>query len=192
MLVTCSMHGHLTFDRPTRMRGTPDLGPVFDLLAPKMREVAEKAHAALAAAGIRHALAGGLAVGAHGVPRATKDVDFLVGDEAFVVHASGIVTLNPALPIAIDGIPVDAVAVPKAAPFLERALETAPITTGGMPVVGAAELVCMKLLAGRPRDRRDVGDLVEAGLDVKGVRAYLAANAPALLPDFDAVVAESG
>lgn len=32
--------------------------------------------------GIRHALVGGLAVGHHGHPRATKGVDFIVGDEA--------------------------------------------------------------------------------------------------------------
>ena len=33
--------------------------------------------------GIPHALIGGLAVGIHGHPRATKDADFLVGAEAF-------------------------------------------------------------------------------------------------------------
>ena len=33
--------------------------------------------------GVPHMLIGGVAVGLHGYPRATKDVDFLVGPEAF-------------------------------------------------------------------------------------------------------------
>ncbi len=37
----------------------------------------------LTCAGVRHVLIGALAVGAWGYPRASKDVDFLVGDEAF-------------------------------------------------------------------------------------------------------------
>lgn len=38
---------------------------------------------ALTSLGVRHALVGGLAVGVHGHPRATKDIDFIVGAEAF-------------------------------------------------------------------------------------------------------------
>ena len=37
----------------------------------------------LAELGIPHVLIGGLAVGVHSHPRTTKDVDFLVGPEAF-------------------------------------------------------------------------------------------------------------
>lgn len=50
---------------------------------------------------------GGLAVGAHGYPRATKDVVFLVGDEAFEHHTGGIVTMKTGIPIQIGGVLVD-------------------------------------------------------------------------------------
>jgi hypothetical protein len=168
----------------------PDLGPVFSLLSPKIREAVERTHELLSAAGIRHALAGGLAVGAHGHPRATKDVDFLVGDEAFVEHGAGVVTLHPSLPIAIQGIPIDAVPVPKEAPFLAEAL-VHPAETEGIPVVPVEALVCMKLIALRSRDRRDVEDLVRAGMNVQAVRAYVQTHLPDLVGEFDSLVASA-
>ncbi len=128
-------------------------------------------------AGIRHALAGGLAVGAHGHPRATKGVYFLVGDEAFIEHVGGFVTLNAALPISIDGVPVDAVSVPKDATLSE-----------GIPVIPVAALVCMKLLARRPRDRSDIEELVRAGIDVSAVRADVVKHLPELVGTLDALV----
>ena len=45
---------------------------------------------------------GGLAVGANGFPRATKDVAFLVGDEAFERHPGGLVTFRPGVPFHKD------------------------------------------------------------------------------------------
>ena len=60
-----------------------DIKDTFSFVAPKVREAALKTAAQLKHLGIRHALAGGLAVGAHGYVRATTDVDFLVGEEAF-------------------------------------------------------------------------------------------------------------
>jgi hypothetical protein len=45
------------------------------------------ASATLSELGVRHALVGGLAVGAWGYPRNTRDIDFLVGEEAFVHRA---------------------------------------------------------------------------------------------------------
>jgi hypothetical protein len=187
------MHTQLTFGHPLRLHMRPDLAPVFALLAPRIRDVVVKTHEALTAAGIRHALAGGLAVGAHGHPRATKDVDFLVGDEAFIEHGGGLVTLHPALPIAIGDIPIDAVPVPKEAPFLAEALEH-PDRTEGIPVVPIEALVCMKLLAMRPRDRRDIEELVLAGMDVKRVRRHVLEHLPDLAEEFDRLVgsAEAG
>lgn len=44
----------------------------------ELRKTLDLAHAALAEAGIEHALIGGLALAEHGVHRATVDVDFLV------------------------------------------------------------------------------------------------------------------
>lgn len=66
---------------PRRRRVGADLGPVFEFVAPKIREAAIQVDAQLSALGVRHVLVGGLAVGAH--VRATRVVDFLVGEEAF-------------------------------------------------------------------------------------------------------------
>ena len=46
---------------------------------------------------------GGLAIGANGFPRATRDVDFLVGAEAFEHHADGLVTLRAGVPFQVTG-----------------------------------------------------------------------------------------
>src|SRR5258708_12877563 len=72
----------------------PDLARLRGVVAPEILAAAEVASRKLREAGIPHALAGGLAVGAHGYPRTTDDVDFLVGDEAFLHHAGGPVTLK--------------------------------------------------------------------------------------------------
>ena len=54
----------------------------LEMLSDSMREAVLAAFDAYAALGVPFALVGGLAAGAHGRPRFTKDVDFLVGDEA--------------------------------------------------------------------------------------------------------------
>ena len=56
----------------------PDPSFLQDVVAPKIIDAMRAASRALAQAGVRHSVAGGLAVGANGYPRATKDVDFLV------------------------------------------------------------------------------------------------------------------
>src|SRR5262245_12124278 len=68
---------------PRRQVNLMDIKETFSFVAPKVREAALKTAAQLNHLGIRYALAGGLAVGAHGYIRATTDVDFLVGEEAF-------------------------------------------------------------------------------------------------------------
>src|SRR5437588_12226077 len=88
----------------------PDLSRLRGVVAPEILNAVEVASAMLREAGIPHALAGGLAVGAHGYPRTTDDVDFLVGDEAFEKHAGGLVTLKLPL-IAIGRVRVDFVSL---------------------------------------------------------------------------------
>ena len=68
---------------PRRPVNLMDLKEVFQFVAPQVREAAIKSARQLNHLGIRYALAGGLAVGAYGYIRATVDVDFLVGEEAF-------------------------------------------------------------------------------------------------------------
>jgi len=55
-----------------------NLGDIFRFVAPRVRDAAVKTAAQLDHLGIRYALAGGLAVGAHGYVRATVDIIELV------------------------------------------------------------------------------------------------------------------
>jgi len=75
----------------SRSETTPDLRLLEHVVAPRVLAAMRSASRALSSLGVRHAVAGGLAVGAHGYPRNTRDVDLLVGDEAFERH-EGMVT----------------------------------------------------------------------------------------------------
>ena len=128
--------------------------------------------------GIRHAICGGVAVGAYGHIRATKDVDFLVGDEAFILHGK-LVTFAPGVTWAIEGIPTDMVPLsPPDKPsenlsFMEEEVND-PYELDGMPLVSPEALVVMKLVAHRSKDLDDVAALLDAGATKKSkVVAYL-------------------
>jgi hypothetical protein len=164
----------------------PDPSLLADAVASKVLDAWKAASAALARAGVRHVVIGGLAVGAHGYPRATRYVDFLVGDDAFVHHAGGLVTMNPALPIEVDGVPIDYLSPKTGEEHLAEAL--------GTPVgafLDAPRLVYTKLKASRLRDRGDVAGLINAGLDVEACRTYLVAHASDLVAAFDELVARA-
>ena len=75
--------------------------------APEVLEALEIASAALKRVGVRHIVIGGLAVGANGFPRATRDVNLLVGDEAFERHEDGLVTLRHAMPFDVKSVAID-------------------------------------------------------------------------------------
>lgn len=128
---------------------------------------------------------GGLAVGANGYPRTTRNVDFLVGDEAFNHHAGGLVTMNAAIPIEVNGVAIDYLSVRPGEDHLAAALAKSGT------IIDAARLVYMKIKASRLQDRADVAGLVKAGLDVDACRAYLATNAAALVISFDELVAKA-
>ena len=138
---------------------------------------------------IPHALVGGLAVGLNGFPRATKDVDYLVGPEAFE-KTDPILVYRAELKEQIDVAVVDLLAVPDAFPCLAEQL--AVVEVGDVHVIAPEALVLMKLLANRPQDRADIARLLEAGLDERNVAAYLAENAPDLLSRFAELVDASG
>jgi hypothetical protein len=147
------------------------------------------ASSALTSLRVRQAVAGGLAVGAYGYPRNTRDVDLLVGDEAFERHAGAKVTLKPGVPIQIDGVGVDLLSTSGGDAFLEHAL--AQPVEGEVPVVPAGALVYLKLRSPRLKDRADVVELVKAGLDVERVRKYLEREAPSLVAKLDECVAQA-
>ena len=177
---------HVAFSRRIRRRKL-DLEAAFAAVPLAVSDAAREAAQELSRLGIRHVLCGGLAVGAYGYPRATKDVAFLVGEEAFEHHGT-IVTLKA--PFEVRGVAVDSVPVPAEAPFLARELDAFDAKKG-LAVVSIGALVFMKLLAGRKRDIADVTELAKAGADMKAVEEYLALHASDRLDDFRDIVREA-
>jgi hypothetical protein len=166
----------------------PDPSLLIDVVAPKVLEALKLASEALTLANVRHVVVGGLAVGANGYPRATKDVDFLVGDEAFHRHASGLVTMRPEVPIQVNGVAVGLLSPEASEDFLEATLAAPPGT-----MMEAPPLVYMKLKSPRRKDQVDVIEMIKGGIDTKRCREYLLAHAPAFVAAFDesAVQAEA-
>lgn len=164
------------------MKTRPDLALLRGVVAPEILRAAEVASDKLREAGIPHALAGGLAVGAHGYPRTTDDVDFLVGDEAFVRHAGGLVTLKMPL-IAVGGVRINFVSIEESedeGAQLRAVVDRSPVS-GEVPIVPLTALIHMKLKAGRQKDVADVVELLKRGeVDIDLVDRYLAENAPSL------------
>jgi hypothetical protein len=178
---------HLSILQSRPMKITrANLSAVEGIVAPKVLDAMRSASNELARLGVRHALVGGLAVGAYGYPRATKDVNFLVGDEAFEHHAGGIVTMKPGIPIQINGVLVDLLSVQPD----EGALCTVPVVRFGaeVPVAPIEALVHLKLKSPRLKDAADVIELLKAGIDQARCRAWLAANAPTLAPQFEELI----
>ena len=159
----------------------PDLSLLEDVVAPRILEAAEASARFLRERGIKRLLVGGLAIGAYGHPRATKDVDFLVSDNAFQHHGGGIVTMLG--PVQVNGVPVACLSAGADEPFLEELLDTpAP---GSVPVIPLEGLVYLKLKAGRAQDVADMVALVKSEIDVQRCRAWLAKNASRLVPRLD-------
>jgi hypothetical protein len=148
-----------------------------DVVSAAILQRAEEVSARLDALGVPHVLIGGLAVGVHGHPRTTKDVDFLVGTQAFASTAP--------LPVYRDELAdlvrighTDIMSVPPKYPVLATELRL----DGEIPVISLQGLVLMKLDAFRPRDREDVRTLL--GRDpgqIRSVRDYPLQNAPELV-----------
>jgi hypothetical protein len=161
----------------------------FHFVAPKVRDAAIKTAAQLEHLGIRYALAGGLAVGAHGYIRATMNVDFLVGEEAFEHHGV-LVTFKPGVPIEVDGVRIDYFSPLALGAQLEETLSS-PLVNKGIAVVPVEVLIYMKLVAKRRKDMVDVVELLRAGADAKKVRHYLEQYAADLLPLFAELLDES-
>lgn len=174
---------------PRRPVNLMDLKDTFRFVAPDVRDAALNTAAQLRHLGIRHALAGGLAVGAHGYVRATTDVDFLVGEEAFD-HQGVIVAFKAGVPIEVNGIRIDYLSPTALGAQLEDVLNQ-PTMSEGLAVVSLEALVYMKLVAKRRKDLLDVVELLKAGADVTKLRTYLKRYAEDLLPLFEELVNEA-
>jgi hypothetical protein len=164
----------------------PDPTLLVDVVAPKVLDALRLASEALTLAHVRHVVVGGLAVGANGYPRATRDVDFLVGAEAFHHHASGLVTMRPEIPFQVNGVAVDLLSPEMHEPFLEATLSAPP---GSM--MEAAPLVYLKLKSPRRKDHVDVIEMIKGGIDTTHCREYLAAHAPDFVTAFDECVSRA-
>jgi len=181
---------HLSYAQiPRRQVSLMDLKDIFRFVAPQVRNAAVKTAAQLEQIGIRYALAGGLAVGAHGYIRATTAVDFLVGEEAFEHHGA-LVTFKTGIPIEVEGIRIDYLSPISLGSQVEEALDH-PLTSEGLAIVPIEVLIYMKLVAKRRRDLVDIVELIKAGADLKPVRDYLEKYAGDLVPLFDELVNEA-
>ncbi|MBN2494874.1 MAG: hypothetical protein JXR96_09820 [Deltaproteobacteria bacterium] len=136
---------------------------------------------------IPHALVGGLAVGIHGHPRATRDVDVMVGEEAFASLAPVLVYREELVDLARTGS-TDIMCIPESYPGLADELRLGD----DIPVISLRGLILLKLDAFRARDREDVRALLGRAPDrVLGVRDYLQAHAPELVHRLSEVLANS-
>lgn len=150
---------------------------------------AKAASNAFREAGVRHVLVGGLAVGVRGYPRNTKDIDFMVGDEAFNFHGL-IVEPRAGLPVRYSGVTVDWVSLEPGdrAVFEEFLVDAEP---GEVPVMGVEPLIAMKLIAGRHKDKTDVMELIKAGADIEPIITFVSNRFPQKMPLLEQLIAEA-
>lgn len=149
----------------------------FAMLHPSFQEAAEAVSARLTDLGVPHALVGGIAVSAHGYFRATKDIDFLVTDDAFNFHGP-LVSMKEGLPFRVGDIAVDYVSLSAALESLGDLLVVPE--EGQLPIISIEALVLMKLVANRPRDRQDIRALWGQGAFMEqDVAEFLAEASPA-------------
>jgi len=161
---------------------TPDVRLLDQVVAPRVLHAMRVISAEYKRMGIKHALVGGLAIGAQGWPRATRGVDFLVDDKAFERRPGGLVLLR--VPFEVEGVPVDSIAAADDETFLARARDAA-VESDGIPILAIEALVYMKLKAWRLRDQVDVIELLKAGADEAACRTWLLEHAPDTAPRFD-------
>lgn len=154
-----------------------------------LQRVLDELGAALRAQGIEHALIGGLALAAHGVPRATADIDFLVaGERAELLDAllreHGYRSLQRTPDVANyvsdtgKGGRVDVLFARRA--YTRSMLARAVVRGGaGIPVVDAADLIGLKVQSSSNDSRRARLDLADIdrlldlpGVDLARVREY--------------------
>lgn len=174
---------------PLKRRDLTELAEESDNL--RTVNAARKASENLRREGVRHAVLGGIAVGVHGWPRLTLDVDLLVEDSAWFHRADGSAEPRVPMPESIDGVGIDYLAVAVMGDFLEAAFER-PYVSEGVPIAPPEVVVCTKLMRHAMRDRADVVELMKAEvIDLAAVRAFLVEHTPMLVPRWDALVPEA-
>lgn len=140
----------------------------------------------LRAAAIPHAIIGAAAMSAHGVSRATGDVDVLISDLRYLTPEpwaavagtstvdirrgddddplAGVVRLSRRGELDVD------VVVARRAWQHECLLRATASTVEGIPIVSLADLILLKLYAGGPQDAWDVRQILDLpGQDLRPV-----------------------
>lgn len=181
-----------------RKRVELGLDAALSALGPNVQATVRDSHRALSALNIPHVIVGGVAVGAWGNPYATKDVDWLVSDDAFVKHGT-LVTFKSGLPIfgpgnvAIDYLSAEGFPA-LVAERMRRAIERSRRDPSAVFICEPEVLVFMKLHAGRPKDISAVVALIAAGgIDATDVRAFLVEVGDAVvLKRFDVCAKHAG
>ena len=127
-------------------------------------------------AGVRHALAGGLAVGCHGYLRNTNNIDFVVEDSAFI-YRKGITYIRADLPIKYYGTNVNWISLsPTEKPMFDEFLRVpAP---GDVPIMPIEGLIAMKLITARHKDRTDIVELLKIWRDVNSIENFVKKHMP--------------
>lgn len=121
-------------------------------------------------------LIGGLATGVHGYVRATSDIDFLVGDEAFATLSPFLTFREELKELARVG-ETDIMSVPPQYPTLRDELRL----EDDVPVISLEGLILMKLEAFRARDQEDVSALLALYPQrLRAIRDYIQRHAPEL------------
>jgi len=145
--------------------GEVNLSGVLDYLAPAFRESIHAAAGRYRQMNVRFALIGGIAASAYSQPRNTKDIDFLVGDEAFDT-VGVIISPRAGLPVeTILGVPIDS--IPPHIEYrelYERALnEAVESDEPGIPIAPPDLVAVTKLEGGRLHDIAAVVEMLRAG-----------------------------
>jgi hypothetical protein len=149
----------------------PDLTEAFEeVLHPSYKAQLDEIVARLDDAEIPFLLAGGIAVGAYGEPRVTKDIDVMLPLDAWTRSGSPILTP----PIDATDLPkIDLMVMPETLEALEPIAEDTALVWEGIRVVAPEVLAVMKLEADRLQDHADIAVLLEAGLNEKKIHEVL-------------------
>ena len=169
----------------------PNLSEAFGASRQSVEDTVKLLSKQLTSMGVRHAIAGGVAVGSYGYPRATVDVDVVIGEESYVISPSGLYSLKYTLPYqGVGNVRIDYISIKGAEGILTEAVANAKVDQG-IPVVPIEALVVMKLVANRYKDRSDVVEMVKGGIPVVRVRMYITEKAPHLLEKFESLVSQA-
>jgi|HubBroStandDraft_2_1064218.scaffolds.fasta_scaffold07412_3 hypothetical protein len=175
---------------PRRFEGQ-DLRAVLDHLSPNFRQALHAAADTYKRLGIRYALIGGVAASAYSRPRGTKDIDFLVGEEAF--GAVGLViSFRAGVPQEACGVPIDNIPPPvKYREVYERALDGAVDSDEPGVLIARPEMLAFtKLVGARMRDVAAVAEMIEAETVDLPALAELVRPYPELRAQYNRAVAE--